>query len=156
MNYYNGYSPKERNKKLAALHKLYPNYSHPYYQPPCHLCSDPNAEVEPHSEDYTEPFLWERPAVYAVCTRCHRRLHSRFKSPMAWSAYKEHLRRGGYGSDLENPKVAREVSQLAKAIALGQPFSLEVLRNSVHSGSEWWEHLTIDGRSLDSPWARPR
>jgi hypothetical protein len=45
MNYYNGYSPKERNKKLAALHRLYPNYSHPYYKPPCHLCGDPTAEV---------------------------------------------------------------------------------------------------------------
>src|SRR4030095_16309054 len=63
MNYYNGYSPKQRNKKLAALHRLYPNYSHPYYKPPCHLCGDATAEVQPHSEDYAEPFLWERPAV---------------------------------------------------------------------------------------------
>jgi hypothetical protein len=58
MNYYNGYSPKERSKKLAALHCLYPNYSHPYYKPPCHLCGDPTTEVQPHSEDYAEPFLW--------------------------------------------------------------------------------------------------
>ena len=156
MNYYNGYSPKERNKKLAALHRLYPNYSHPYYRPPCHLCRDATAKVQPHSEDYAEPFLWERPAVYAVCSHCHSRLHGRFASPASWLAYKAHLRRGGFGSDLRTRKIAREVSGLAKALESGQPFSLVSLRPSLHSGSEWWELLTTDPRFLNQPFARPR
>jgi hypothetical protein len=70
--------PRQRNKKLAALHRSYPNYSHPFYQPPCHLCGDPAAKVQPHSEDYAEDFRLERPAMYAVCFHCHRRLHGRF------------------------------------------------------------------------------
>ena len=156
MNYYNGYSPKQRNKKLAALHRLYPNYSHPYYRPPCHLCGDSTAKVQPHSEDYAEPFLWERPAIYAVCSHCHSRLHRRFDSPASWLAYKAHLRRGGFGSDLRTPKIAREVSRLAKALESGQPFSLVSLRPSLHGGPEWWESLTTDPRFLNQPFARPR
>ena len=40
MNSYNGYTTEEREKKLRALHRLYPKGSnpHPYYTAPCHLC----------------------------------------------------------------------------------------------------------------------
>lgn len=156
MNNYNGYTPKEREKKLAALHRLYPDYSHPYYQPPCQLCGDPAAKVAPHSEDYAEPYLWERPAVYAVCSKCHFRIHNRFKSPTSWLAYKAHLRRGGYGADLDNPKVGRELARLAKAFERRQSFSLAEFRESQYTGSEWWEFLSTDPRFRDCAFARPR
>jgi len=156
MNFYNGYTPQERNKKLAALHRLYPNYSHPYYQPPCHICGDPAAKVQPHGEDYAEPFRWERPAIYAVCSPCHTRLHGRFRSPASWLAYKAHLRRGGFGSDLKVPKISRELTRLAKSLEVGQPFSLSPLRQPHFSGSVWWEFLTTDPRFLDQPFAKPR
>jgi hypothetical protein len=157
MKFYNGYTPQQRNKKLIALHRRWPNHSHPYYQPPCHLCGDPTAKVQPHSEDYAEDFRWEHPAMYAVCFHCHRRLHSRFDAPASWLAYKAHLRRGGYGSDLKTPKTAGELTRLAKALEAGLPFSLSSLpRQAKHSGFEWWELLTTDPRFLDQPFAKPR
>ena len=128
MNSYNGYTSQERSKKLAALHRRYPNNTHPYYQPPCHLCGDPSAKVQPHSEDYSEPFRWERPAIYAVCSHCHSRLHSRFKAPASWLAYKVHLRRGGFGSDLKTPNISRELTSLLRSIEAGHPIALPMVR----------------------------
>jgi hypothetical protein len=65
MDYYNGYTPSERSRKLSRLHNWFPNRSHPYYSGACHMCGDPSSPVAPHGEDYSEPYLWERPAVYA-------------------------------------------------------------------------------------------
>lgn len=156
MDSYNGYSSRERNRKLRALHKEFPaERKHPYYSGPCHMCGDPASPVAPHGEDYSEPYRWERPAVYALCRTCHARLHKRFKTPHAWEAYKRHLRRGGYGSDLKLPSVGRELSRLAKALAAGVPFLLEPKRPAP-SADAWWEALTIDPGSLTAPWARPR
>ena len=106
MNYYNGYSPEERERKLRASHRLWPAWrGHPCSRPPCHLCGDPQAIVQPHSEDYSEPYEWEPPFTYALCRPCHSRIHKRFSDPPSWLAYKLHLRRGGYGSDLKSPKT---------------------------------------------------
>jgi hypothetical protein len=157
MNYYNGYSPKERARKLDASHRRWRSRSeHPCSKPPCHLCGDPAAKVQPHSEDYSEPYEWEPPYTYALCERCHKRIHTRFANPAGWFAYKSHLRRGGYGSDLGSPKIAREVHRLAKALESGRPFSLAPIRQRILTGSEWWERLSTDPRTLDHPWARPR
>ncbi len=155
MDYYNGYSPQERTRKLKALHKLFPNRSHPYYKGACHMCGDPASPVAPHGEDYSEPYHWERPAVYALCNACHGRLHKRFKSPLAWEAYKAHLRRGGYGSDLKHPSVARQISKLSKAIATGSTFTLPILRQTPLLDS-WWESLVTNPEALTASWARVR
>ena len=159
MDYYNGYSPAERTKKLKALHKAFPNRSHPYYQGPCHMCGDPRCRVAPHGEDYSEPYRWERPAVYALCSTCHSRLHKRFGSPFAWEAYEHHLRRGGYGRDLrEMPLIGRQISSLAKSLAIGKPSTLAALSEprSMPGPSAWWELLTTDPVSLTASWARAR
>ncbi len=155
MEYYNGYTPQERNKKLREHYKRFPNHSHPYYAGPCHMCGDPDSAVAPHSEDYSEPFLWYQPAEYALCKTCHSRLHNRFRSPFAWEAYKHHLRRGGYGSDLKLPSVARSVRSLARALQAGGTLSLEPLRASPPPDA-WWETLTTDPASLTAVWARKR
>jgi hypothetical protein len=156
MNHYNGYTPEERNRKLRAMHERFPNRSHPYYAGPCHMCGDPNCPVAPHSEDYSEPYLWEKPAVYALCKTCHGRLHKRFASPEAWEAYKRHLRRGGYGSDLKRPVITREVSRLAKMLPVGNGFGLSPLRERQDAATPWWEILSTDVRVLTAPWARRR
>ena len=155
MEWYNGYSPQERNRKLRALHKAFPNYSHAYYSGSCHMCGDPNSPVAPHSEDYSEPFLWDQPAEYAVCNTCHGRIHKRFASPFNWEAYKRHLRRGGYGSDLKSPPIARLISRLAQSLEEGSGFSLDSLRPSPPADI-WWETLTTDPKSLKAAWARKR
>lgn len=135
----------------------FPNHAHPFYRGPCQLCGNPDCPVEPHSEDYSEPYLWDNPAEYALCKTCHSRLHKRFKSPNGWAAYKAHLRRGGYGSDLKPGATAREVSNLAKALEAGRPFPLPPLpREKKLTGAKWWEHLSVDVRTLMDPAARPR
>jgi hypothetical protein len=157
MVYYNGYSPKEREKKRRASYKIYPNHSHPYYKGPCHVCGDPNSPVEPHSEDYSEPYLWERPAEYAVCKTCHSRLHKRFKNPHAWAAYKIHLRHGGYGSDLKIGIMAKKITELGSAVKAGLvPPSIQFIRQKSLTETEWWEKLSVEMRTLTDPTARPR
>jgi hypothetical protein len=158
MNYYNGYSPEDRERKLAASHRKYSRRSdHPCSKPPCHMCGDPDAPVAPHSEDYSDPYHWEPPFTFALCPTCHARLHRRFAAPASWLSYKRHLRRGGYGSDLKSAKIAREVSRLAKSLKAGKPFDLPLLaRNKTLTGSEWWEFLSTDARILTERWARPR
>jgi hypothetical protein len=153
MDFYNGYTPQEREKKLRAMHKAYPGRSHPYYSAPCHICWDSEAKVAPHSEDYSEPYLWERPAVYALCATCHGRLHKRFKNPFAWEAYKRHLKRGGVGADLKRPPIAREVGKLAKALSSNKPFNLAPLR-PFDQPDLWWDRLSVDPRSLTGVPAR--
>ena len=158
MDYYNGYTPQERNRKLRASYKIFPDQSHPYYKGACHMCGDPDSPVEPHSEDYSEPYLWERPAEYAVCKTCHGRLHKRFKSPHAWEAYKLHLRRGGYGSDLKSPPLARQISNLAKSLQSGSSSVLPQLPlpRKPSSAIAWWEALSVDPEALTASWARQR
>ena len=156
MLYYNGYTPAERNRKLRASYNVFPNHTHPYYQGPCHLCGNPEAPVEPHSEDYSEPYRWEKPAEYAVCKTCHLRLHARFKDPSGWASYMLHVKRGGFGAELKNSaKIRSEVKRAALAIARGESPTLPVLRPFT-ARDLWWDALTVDPASLTAAWARPR
>lgn len=154
MEGYNGYTSKEREKKLRAMHKAFPNYSHPYYSGPCDICGDPESSVAPHSEDYSEPYLWERPAEYAVCRTCHSRLHKRFADPYAWAAYKAHLKRGGFGSDLKLVRNAAEVKRLASALEASGHIELAPMRPI--QNDRWWDQLTVDPASKTAAWARAR
>ena len=153
MNWYNGYSPAERLSKLDEQHRLFGNGRLPPWSPPCQMCSDPTANVAPHDEDYSRPYRWTPPATYALCAICHRQLHLRFARPLAWAAYKAHLRRGGYGSDLPNRAVDRELTALITALRAGRPFGLEPMRKSQPAGM-WWDRLTLDPASLTASWAR--
>ena len=158
MDPYNGYTSKERERKLRASYKEFPNRSHPLYRhPECQLCGDIHCRVEPHTEDYSVPYLWDNPAEYAVCKTCHNRIHRRFKAPAAWEAYRQHVRRGGYGSDLKVAGNAREIATLAKALTASiKAEALRILRPRNLSGTEWWEQLSTDPRTLTDPAARPR
>lgn len=64
---YNGYSDAERARKGAAGKKGRADGTLETYRGPCMLCGDPSAKVEPHSEDYSEPYRWTPPAVYWLC-----------------------------------------------------------------------------------------
>jgi len=151
------YTPQERIRKQGVANRTFPG-GHPLSKGQvCQLCGDPDCKVEPHSEDYSEPYLWDNPAEYAVCKRCHNRLHKRFEQPAAWEAYKRHLRRGGHGSDLESSSVASEVRNVAKVMHAGVTAAeLPRLRDSALTGDEWWEKLSVDSASLTAPAARPR
>ncbi len=155
MDFYNGYTPQERAKKLRAMYKQFPGRSHPYFQGPCDMCGDPNSPVAPHTEDYSEPYLWESPAEYAVCNTCHSRIHKRFGSPFAWEAYEMHVRRGGYGADLKSSSLAQQVRKLAQELKCGRSLELEKLRES-SSPDAWWEKLETDPKTQTDTSSRPR
>lgn len=158
MDWYNGYSPAEREAKGRAKWRLLRRGELVLWSGPCQLCGDPAVATEPHSEDYGEPYLWEPPAVYWLCRHCHRtKLHKRFLDPVGWAVFKAHVGRGGYAADLKLAEVKREVAGYRRALAAGsrRP-ELKVLRAASLSVGAWFEGLRMDVESLRDPGARPR
>ncbi len=155
MNYYNGYSPKERERKLRNSNKLIKTGEMKLSSGPCDICGDPDCPTEYHSEDYSVPFKLEE---YSLCHYCHIfALHQRYRKPFFWQAYKAHIRRGGYARDFKkNPEIKKEVYDLYKAYEQGKEVSLIKLREKLLTGDEWWEKLTPNEKSLWSFNARPR
>lgn len=157
-NWYNGYSPEEREAKLGVANEKIARGELPEAAGPCMLCNDPDTPVEYHSEDYSTPYVWGPPGVYTLCKSCHRfRIHTRFRFPDVWDAYLAHVRRGGYASDLKDPEIAAEFKAYRLAIKRGEPAELKQLRPYAPTpGSEWFAHLRMDKESLTDPAARPR
>jgi hypothetical protein len=148
MDWYNGYKPSERSAMGRAL---YPASSR---QPPCSMCGDPSpAKMQTHSEDYSKPYRWDPPASYPICSTCHSRLHSRFKSPARWNSYLLFLRRGWFAREVSSKDLQRQAE-------LGGAYPWRHLDHPsptrVGPMAWWWESLTLDAESLHSPVARPR
>ena len=146
MDWYNGYSPDERNAMGRAP---FPPSAR---QPPCAMCGDPNPKkMQTHAEDYSIPFRWEPPAAYPVCTGCHSRLHSRFRAPQHWQSFLVFLRKGWYTREVPS-------EELKKHAATGEAYQWRVLphdrpdRSGPHAW--WWEALVTDESRLRSPAAR--
>jgi hypothetical protein len=149
-NWYNGYSPSERDKKFKELKKLIADGVLPPASGPCALCNDPDIPVEYHSEDYGEPYLWNPPAMYCLCRSCHRyKLHRRFWQHSYWQVHIAHVRRGGYSSDLKHAEIKKELSTYRYAIEQGKKFTLRQLRPYQNTpGLEWFANLRMDVTSL--------
>ena len=150
MNYYNGYSGSERDAKLKAQHARVSRGCPSHPQGPCAICGDRQVELEAHDEDYSQPYKWEPPAQYAVCHRCHMRLHNRFRNPEVWEAHKEHVRQGGRANEDAKFNVVRNAIR-------GRDFSTLALSSPTRvMGHLWWEALSTDPKTLHDPAARPR
>lgn len=106
------------------------------------MCNDPRSPVVPHSEDYSLPYRWERPWMFALCRTCHFRLHVRFRRPNGWLAYKMHLKRGGYGFELKFPEISYEVRWAELMVSLGEVPKLQHLRRRKNT-SRWWDALAL-------------
>lgn len=139
MDWYNGFSPAQRNAMGRAVA---PSFTR---EPPCAMCGDPSpTKMQTHAEDYSMPSTWLPPAVYPLCVRCHSRLHSRFAAPLRWQSFLAFLRRGWYG---------REVSsvELNRLTRLGDTYTWTTLPHTAptrsSSNSWWWESLTMDESS---------
>lgn len=156
--WYNGYAWAERNAKLNELKRRIARGEQPPATGPCALCNDPEVPVEYHDEDYSLPYLWGPPALFALCRNCHRdKLHKRFARPFAWQAFLAHVRRGGYARDLKDPQCRREVLEHQLALEHGDPLALEPLRPyRAVAGEEWFARLSLDPTTLSSKRARPR
>lgn len=156
-NWYNGFSPKERNDKLKVMNRLIRLKELAPAAGPCALCADPEALVEYHGEDYGMPYLWTPPALVALCRHCHRdKLHKRFIRQSAWQVFVAHVRRGGYARELKDPVIKKELDQCKSLAEKGQPFSLSTLRSYERIvGSEWFANISIDPDSLNDIASRP-
>ena len=123
------------------------------------LCGGPDVTVEYHSEDYSVRYSWSPPATFSLCWHCHRdKLYKRFNRPAsAWLTFIAHIRRGGYASDIKDPKIKKELKAYRIAIERGETFVLAQLRpSSGDVGSEWFANLRMDKESRIDPTARPR
>ena len=157
MRPYNGYGGKERILKAEARRRRRADGLPAHPKGPCALCGDPTVLLEAHAEDYSLPYCWDPPAEYALCRTCHKnKLHKRFSNPSDWKAWKAHVRRGGYSSDLAKAEVVAELKTYKAALESGAPFTLRRLRPRTVTGSVWWERLRMDSKSLTDPKARPR
>jgi len=157
MGPYNGYRGRERDQKALARRRRRAEGLPAHPLGPCAICGDPTVLLEAHAEDYSVPYRWEPPAEYALCRTCHKnKLHKRFSNPSDWEAWKAHIRRGGHSSDLAKPDIAAELRAYKAALRKGTHFALRQLRSRAATGSEWWERVRMDRRSLTDPKARAR
>jgi hypothetical protein len=157
MDFYNGYSGKERDKKYEEYKRQRAAKLSVPAIPPCQLCGDDKAEVQPHSEDYSFPYRWLPPAEYMVCRSCHGWIHKRFNKPDDWNDFKSHIRRGGFGGEFSTPAFSLERKEAAASRNAGRDYEWRpIVGRPVRQGTDWWEHLTLGKESLTASWARPR
>lgn len=92
MKNYNGFTPGQRMK---AFRWLLAKYAAGRRTPPtmCDACLTDEGLIQPHSEDYSEPF-GDHIGRYGLCYRCHMILHNRFSAPTAFEEYAEALAAG--------------------------------------------------------------
>ncbi len=156
--WYNGYDWPERQAKLKQLKGRIARGEQLPASGPCELCGDPDVPVEYHDEDYSQPYLWGSPALFALCRNCHRdKLHKRFLRPSSWQAFLAHVRRGGYARDLKNPAIRTEVVLHQSALERGEQVGLRQLRPySRTPGEEWFAALSLDPSTVSPVGARPR
>lgn len=148
MDWYNGYSPNERNGMGRVLA---PSIAK---EPPCAMCGDPKPpKMQTHAEDYSKPYRWLPPATYPLCRRCHSRLHSRFDAPLRWQSFLQFLRRGWYGREVPSGELNR-LTHLSDAYPWRELPHDPPMRADANSW--WWESLTMDKASLRSAAARAK
>lgn len=157
-SWYNGYTPQERDFKYDVLLERIQSGALRNACGPCMLCGDAEVDVVYHDEDYSQPFLWEPPALFTLCRNCHlSKLHKRFSNPYLWHAFVAHVRRGGYERDLRDPSIQAEVQAAKVTIKRGETPTLRPLRPYAKVvGQEWFANLRMDRESLTDPAARPR
>ena len=157
MDGYNGYSARERDKKYQEFKRLKAAGQSRSQAGPCELCLDPVSPVEPHSEDYSLPYIWSPPAEYMICRSCHGALHKRFKNPQRWLQFKDHVRRGGFAAEFASHAVRKERALATAAMANGDCHHWSPWPDrAIRGGMDWWEHLTMAEQSIAASWARPR
>lgn len=144
--WYNGYDAAERAAKLKELRRRIACGEQPLAAGPCDLCGDPGVSVEYHDEDYSQPYLWCRPAIFCLCRTCHRqKLHGRFSNPSQWLVFLAHVRRGGYARDLKERAIKKELARYRAAMEQGKEPSLQQLRPYRDTpGGEWFSALSLD------------
>lgn len=155
--WYNGYSWKQRDAILRAIHRGEAGPDFLTVRQPCGLCGDPDRPLtEWHSEDYSLPYSFSPPQTYPLCKACHGRLHKRFKQPAAeWELFCRHVDAGGYGREFTKLHTLSQRRAMIAEIEAGKHVEVRPIRK-VTTRRPWWRELTLDPESLQAPWARPR
>lgn len=90
---YNGFTPEQREqgdriiKEAIAKGEL-----KPLKDCVCADCGQDKGIRHYHTEDYSPDKILK--AVVPLCWRCHMMLHSRFRHPKSYAAYKEAVKNG--------------------------------------------------------------
>jgi hypothetical protein len=92
MNSYNGFTPSQRMKAYKWLMNEYA-LSTRTKPVKCDSCGLTEGIIEPHSENYGEPF-GNHIGQYSFCYRCHMMLHCRFRNKSAFIRYSTEVATG--------------------------------------------------------------
>lgn len=92
MKSYNGFTPRQRMKAYRWLMAEYAAGRR--HQPTrCDACEQTEGLIQPHSEDYSEPF-GDNVGRWGLCYRCHMMIHCRFSAPTSFANYVANLAAG--------------------------------------------------------------
>ena len=101
MEWYNGWSPKERCARIPVQKKAVLDGTVPA-PTICSICGS-DRSVGFHDENYAEPL-----AAFHVCRSCHMVLHRRFTQPGPWLALvKRHATGSGWFETLSMDPASR-------------------------------------------------
>ncbi len=122
MNSYNGFSPKQRYRALDWLKAEY-KAGRRHRPRVCDACGQTEGVIEPHSEDYSEPF-GDHIGAFGLCYRCHMMIHCRFRNRQVWDAYRQAVREGKRFQALHTrnfPEVGKQLRGEAVPFEVGPP-----------------------------------
>ena len=145
--YYNGYSPNERSRRNRAVRKERRLGKNIVSNGPCDICGDPEGPYDYHAEDCSWPYKLNE---FCLCRVCHRqKLHRRFSSQHNWTAFCAHVRRGGYGRDINESTFKAELKLYQQSLKIDtKPKPLRSISGRKLKKGGWWERMTCDREVL--------
>lgn len=109
MDYYNGFTPKERNASIPHQAKMIREGKWPKQPSECAACGRTEGKITRHAEDYFQPFPKDD-AWFPICPQCHYWIHNRQNKPSGWDAYRKEIREGWrYTGGKNSKKVFRGI-----------------------------------------------
>lgn len=134
MNFYNGYSPHQRMKAYKWLMSQYAsgNRTKPTQ---CDSCALVDGIIEPHSEDYSEPF-GDHIGQYNFCYRCHMMLHCRKNSIKNFELYCLAIKEGSQFQPFftrDWSKFKRQMLESYKPLTLGRSNETTNILHEIHT-----------------------
>jgi hypothetical protein len=93
MDWYNGFSPREREASGRHLHRMVSSGQWPAHVETCVACSRTDSLLQRHRGDYTRPFSQIDDTIH-LCRRCHGWVHARLAKPGNWARYRGEVRAG--------------------------------------------------------------
>jgi hypothetical protein len=103
MDWYNGFSPAERDRSGRHSLKMSANGTWPRHPERCVACGRTDGLIQRHVEDYGA-ILTDRDNSIHLCRRCHAWVHARLTKPEKWNEYRKAVREGWRWTSGSKPK----------------------------------------------------